>query len=100
MSISDCLVLERLVPLKVAINNPLWMFVVGAVISVISLIVSFMIFETSVGLIATLLITIAMAPFMINLNRYEKARQEKEARNEVPPLDELSFLQRYSEREY
>jgi len=36
-----------------------------------------------------------MTPFMVSLNRYEEAKQEREASKEVTPLDELNFLQRY-----
>ena len=71
------MVLEKLVSLKAALRNPWLMFINGAIISVICLIVSFIVFETSIGLFTTLLITIAMMPFMVNLMRYQEAREEE-----------------------
>jgi len=70
------MVLEKVVSLRVALRNPLWVFAIGAIVSLACLFVSFMVFGTSVGLFSTFLITIAMTPFMLNLARYEEARQE------------------------
>jgi len=71
------MVLEKLVPLQVALKNPWWMFLIGGIVSVICLVISFTIFKESVGMLMTLLITIAMTPFMVNLARYEEAREEE-----------------------
>ena len=71
------MVLEKIVSLKVAIRNPLLIFFIGAVVSISCLIVSYLVFETSLGLFSTFLVTIAMTPFMLNLARYEEARQEE-----------------------
>jgi len=71
------MVLEKLVTLKEAIRNPLWIFIIGGVVSVTCLAVSFLVFETSVGLFFTFLVTMTMMPFMVNLIHYEGARQEE-----------------------
>lgn len=71
------MVLEKLVPVKFALKNPWVMFVNGIVISITCLFITFLIFEASIGLITTLLITIAMMPFMVNLIIYQEAREEE-----------------------
>lgn len=89
------MVLEKLVPLKVALRNPWWMFLIGGIVSVICLVVSFIVFKDSVGMFATLLITIAMTPFMVNLTRYEEAKEEGLAENNLN-ID-FGIFQRYSD---
>ncbi|MDI6798864.1 MAG: stage II sporulation protein M [Candidatus Aenigmarchaeota archaeon] len=71
------MVLEKLVPVRFALKNPWVMFVNGIVISLTCLFISFFVFESSVGLVTTLLITIAMMPFMLNLTIYHEAREEE-----------------------
>lgn len=85
------MVLERIISIKEAIRNPWWMFVVGGIISILSLIVSFIIFPTSVGLFTTFLITFTMTPFMVNLINYEESKEEEE----IIKKSELNFLQRH-----
>lgn len=85
------MVLERLVSLKVAVKQPAWMFVIGGIISVVCLLVSFLVFEESVGLLTNLLITIAMTPFMLNLIRYEEAKDEETVKSKT----ELNFFHRH-----
>lgn len=70
------MVLEKLVSLKTAIKNPLSMFIVGGLVSVVCLFVAFFVFQTSAGIFTSLLVTLAMTPFMINLIRYDEAREE------------------------
>lgn len=71
------MVLEKIVSLKVAIKNPLLIFFIGAIVSVSCLLVAYLVFETSLGLFSTFLVTIAMMPFMLNLARYDEAKQEE-----------------------
>ncbi|MEM5882946.1 MAG: stage II sporulation protein M [Candidatus Aenigmatarchaeota archaeon] len=71
------MVLEKLVPLKLALKNPLIMVVYGAIISLACLFVASIIFESSIGLMTNLLITIASLPFMLNLIRYHEAKEEE-----------------------
>jgi len=70
------MVLERLVTVREALTNPSWMFIVGGLVSTISLFIAFIIFPSSVGLMSTFLVTIAMTPFMVNLLRYEEKMTE------------------------
>ena len=86
------MVLERLVSLKVAIKQPVWMFIIGGIISISCLTVSFLIFQDSVGLLANLLVTIAMTPFMLNLIRYEEAMDES-----LKSRKDLNFIQRHGD---
>ncbi len=65
------MVLEKLVTIREAVQHPMWMFAIGAIISVISLFLSFWVFPDSVGLFTTVLITFIMTPFMVNLLTYE-----------------------------
>jgi uncharacterized membrane protein SpoIIM required for sporulation len=82
------MVLERLVSLQTAIKQPAWMFVIGGVVSVISLFVAYFVFQNSIGLFTSLLVTIAMTPFMLNLIRYEETKEEQD-------LTEMNFIQRH-----
>lgn len=72
------MVLEKLVSLKTAVRKPLIMFIVGDVVALVCLTVAFLVFRESVGLFTTLLITIAMTPFMVDLMTFEEARTEEE----------------------
>ena len=71
------MVLERMVSVKTALKNPLWVFAIGAIVSLVSLTVAYMVARTSVGFFTSFLITITMLPFMLNLSRHEEARQEE-----------------------
>lgn len=87
------MVLEKLVSLRAALKQPAWMVVIGGIVSVACLTVSYLIFETSVGLITNFLITIAMTPFMLSLMSYEEIKEEeiiKSKRN-------LGFFQRHGD---
>jgi len=77
------MVLEKLVSIREAVRHPLWMLVIGAVVSVISLFISFLIFPESVGLFTTVLITFIMTPFMVNLLTYEAFMTEVEIKKKV-----------------
>jgi uncharacterized membrane protein SpoIIM required for sporulation len=82
------MVLEKLVSLRTAIKQPAWMFVIGGIVSVISLFVAYFVFQNSIGLFTSLLVTIAMTPFMLNLIRYEETKEEQD-------LTEMNFIQRH-----
>lgn len=77
------MVLEKLVTIREAVKHPLWMLVIGAVVSVISLFISFLIFPESVGLFTTVLITFIMTPFMVNLLTYEAFMTEVEVKRRI-----------------
>lgn len=84
------MVLERLISMRTAVREPAWMFVIGGVVSVISLFIAYFVFQTSVGMFTSLLITIAMMPLMLNLIRYEEEEEEVQ-----PDIEKMNFLQRH-----
>jgi uncharacterized membrane protein SpoIIM required for sporulation len=85
------MVLERLVSVREAVKSPWLMFLIGGILSVISLFISFLIFPNSIGLFAVFLITFAMTPFMVNLITYEEVTTEDELRRRV----NLNFFQKH-----
>lgn len=86
------MVLERLVSVRTAVREPGWMFLIGGIVSVTCLAISFFIFETSVGLFTTFLVTFAMTPFMLNL----VVRQE-EIEEDKREIKKLNILQRHKD---
>lgn len=87
------MVLEKLVSLKAAVRNPWMMFIVGGLISVACLVVAFLVFKESVGTFTTFLITVAMAPFMVNLLTYEEATTE----DEIGAREKMNLLERHGD---
>jgi uncharacterized membrane protein SpoIIM required for sporulation/energy-converting hydrogenase Eha subunit E len=86
------MVLERLVSIRAAVRQPAWMFLIGGIVSVTCLAISFLIFETSIGLFTTFLITFAMTPFMLNLViRQEEIEEDKKE------IEKLNILQRHKD---
>ena len=86
------MVLEKLVSVRTAVKEPGWMFLIGGIISVTCLTISFFIFETSVGLFTTFLVTFSMTPFMLNL----VVRQE-EIEEDEREIKKLNILQRHKD---
>jgi uncharacterized membrane protein SpoIIM required for sporulation len=84
------MVLERLISLRSAIKQPMWMFFIGGAVALVSLFIAYYIFQTSVGMFTSLLITIAMMPFMVNLITYEEEKEEQES-----DITKMNFLQRH-----
>jgi uncharacterized membrane protein SpoIIM required for sporulation len=87
------MVLEKIISIRKAVKKPWEMFLIGGVVSVICLAISFIIFPSSVGLFSVFLITIAMTPFMLNLTRYEEARDEEL----IKKRKHLNLFQRHRE---
>lgn len=87
------MVLEKLISLRTARRSPLAMFIVGDVVSIVCLLISFIVFPDSVGLFTTVLITFAMLPFMVDLIRYEEAETEEE----IQSRKRMNLLQRHSD---
>ena len=85
------MVLEKLVTIREAVRHPLWMLVIGALVSVVSLFISFLIFPESVGLFTTVLVTFIMTPFMVNLLTYEAFITELEIKKRL----HQNFFQRH-----
>ncbi len=87
------MVLERIISIREAIEKPWWMFLIGGIVSVICLLVSFLVFPNSVGLFTTFLITFAMTPFMVSLINYEEARTEQLLKKH----EDLNFLDHHKQ---
>ncbi len=87
------MVLERLISLRTALKNPLAMFVVGGLVAISSLLISFIVFTESVGLFTTILITMAMTPFMVNLLYYEEAETE----SQIAQQKSANFITRHAD---
>jgi len=79
-------VLEKLLSVKTAEKRPYLLFIFGIALSLTCLFISFVVFESSVGMFTTFLLTIALTPFMLNLLRYEEAREEElyQHRRDIP----------------
>ena len=84
------MVLERLIGVRQAIKQPMWIFFLGAMISLISMFVSFIVFSKLTGLFVIIVITLAMTPFMNRLLIYEEKENVKLMRGH-------SFFERYSD---
>lgn len=89
------MVLEKLITVKDALRDPYWIFIASGIISTVSLFISFIVFPSSVGLMTTFLITIASTPFILNLSRYEEAKEERELKEE--DFASLSFFEKHKE---
>jgi uncharacterized membrane protein SpoIIM required for sporulation len=85
------MVLEKLVSVRSALKQPFWVFILGGVISVICLAISFLIFQTSVGLLSNFLITFAIMPFMLDFIRYEGSKMEQNEKE----LEKMNIFQRH-----
>lgn len=89
------MVLESLISAKEAVKKPFMVFLLGIIVTLVCLFVSFMVFEESVGLFSVFLITITAAPFNYRLLRYAEAKEEKEIKEE--DYFSLSFWERNRE---
>jgi uncharacterized membrane protein SpoIIM required for sporulation len=70
------MVLENIVSIRDAVSKPWWMFFIGGGVSLVSLLVAYLVFPSSIGLFTVFLITIAMTPFMVRLMKYAESREE------------------------
>ncbi|MBI2545177.1 MAG: stage II sporulation protein M [Candidatus Aenigmarchaeota archaeon] len=77
------MVLEKLITTRDAVEHPVWMIVIGAIVALISLGLSSLIFPESIGLFTTILITFTMTPFMVNLMTYEEIMTEVEMKKKI-----------------
>lgn len=92
------MVLERLISLRTAVTNPWAMMIVGGLVSLSCLIVAFLVFNESVGMFTTFLITIAMTPFMVRLLRWEEATTEEELSKQRETIEvDVGFLSRHKD---
>jgi len=91
------MVLEKLISRKTAIENPWTMFLVGGIVSIACLVISFIVFSDSVGMFTTILITMAMTPFMVKMLYHEELETEEEIMREETRHKESSFLTRHAD---
>jgi uncharacterized membrane protein SpoIIM required for sporulation len=84
------MVLDRIVGAKEVLKDPLKAFILGVIISSISLFVAYSIFPKSTGLFTVVMITLASLPFMNRLLRYEEYEDEK-------IMETHTFFQRYGD---
>ncbi|MEM5829429.1 MAG: stage II sporulation protein M [Candidatus Aenigmatarchaeota archaeon] len=85
------MVLERLVNVRIALKQPFWVFILGGIISTISLFLSFLLFPDSPGLMSNFFITFGIMPFMLDFMRYEGAKLEQKAEE----LKKMNIFQRH-----
>lgn len=85
--------MEKIVSIRDAIRHPVWMFLIGGVVSVACSFIAFLVFPSSPGLFMVFLITLAMTPFMVNLMSYEEAETEGEIEKKI----NLNFFQRHTD---
>ena len=71
------MVLEKIISVRESVKNPLYAMAASSIITLISMVVAFIVFPEQVGLFSTLFITIALAPFTVNLFSYEEAKEEE-----------------------
>jgi len=87
------LVLETLISIRDAVRHPLWVSIIGGIISIICLAISLLVFETYIGLFTTMLITMAITPFMLSLIKYEEAREVEF----IEQFRSMNFLERHGD---
>ncbi len=87
------MVLESLVSIREALKKPYNVFIVGILVTAISMLVSYYVFHQSVGLFTVFLISIASAPFVNRLLRYAEHVSEVEITTEN--YFDFSFWERH-----
>lgn len=84
------MVLDRIIPIKEVLKNPLKAFGLGVVVSFISLFVAYSVFPQSTGLFTVIIITLASLPLLNRLLRYEAYEDEK-------MMESHTFFERYGD---
>jgi uncharacterized membrane protein SpoIIM required for sporulation len=88
------MVLESIFPVRNVIRNPIDMFVLSVIISLVSIYIADMIFPgSSTGKIITLFITCALAPVVYGVFRAEEETEREEAEHRI----NKPFLERHGE---
>ncbi|MDI6806667.1 MAG: stage II sporulation protein M [Candidatus Aenigmarchaeota archaeon] len=83
------MVVEKIISVRKATKNIIWVFLASGFISVFCLAIALLVFRTSTGLFTTMLITIVSIPFMHSLLKAHEAKQEELW------IKELSLIQRH-----
>ena len=77
------MVLESLISLKEGIKNPWSVFYLSAIVSIVSFVISFLIFKQDVGLYSVILTTFGLTPFMTKLNLYEAKKSLSKEKKDI-----------------
>ena len=80
------MVLESLVSLKEGIKNPWSVFYLSAIVSLVSFVISFLVFKQDVGLYSVILTTLGLTPFMTKLNLYEAKKSVSKEKKGIVDL--------------
>jgi cellulose synthase/poly-beta-1,6-N-acetylglucosamine synthase-like glycosyltransferase len=80
------MVLESLVSLKEGIKNPWSVFYLSAIVSLVSFVISFLVFKQDVGLYSVILTTLGLTPFMTKLNLYEAKKSVSKKKKGITDL--------------
>ena len=86
------MVLESLVSLKEGIKNPWSVFYLSAIVSIVSFVISFLVFKQDVGFYSVILTTLGLTPFMTKLNLYEAKKSVSKEKKGI--IDLLFFYAR------
>jgi uncharacterized membrane protein SpoIIM required for sporulation len=87
------MVLETVVSSVDALRHPTWMFIIGALVSVVCMAISFWVFPTTVGVFTVVLITFAMSPFMCGL----LSKDEEELEEHFENKSKSGFFERHGD---
>jgi len=84
------MVLERLISVKETLKDPMKTFILGVILSLVSLFVSYTVFPESTGLFTVIIMTMATMPLMNRVMHYEEKEDEE-------IMEKSTFIQRYSD---
>ncbi len=84
------MVLDRLIDSREALKDPFKTFILGILVSAISIFITYTMFSQTLGLYTTIIITLASLPFMNRLLRYEEKQDED-------IMENSTFFQRYGD---
>jgi hypothetical protein len=80
------MVFESLVSLKKGIKNPWSIFYLSSIVSLVSFVISFLVFKQDVGLYLVILTTLGLTPFMTKLNLYEGKKTDLKERRGISDI--------------
>ena len=86
----NIMVLERIINVKHGRKQPLLIFFLGFIVSIIALFISYTVFKESTGLFTVVIISLVMVPFLNKMMHYEEHETEKTGENET-------FFQRHGD---
>jgi len=84
------MVLERLLGVKETLKDPIKTFILGVIVSLVALFISYTVFTESTGLFAVVIITMATMPLMNRVMSYEEKEDEE-------IMEKSTFFHRYGD---